>query len=104
MRTSGSVPGPSTASCMVSAHNGTKIILFGGQRGKILLGDLHVLDVRTLVWTKEHAVDPTENRSHMACAVGGDSFIVWGVRLSKTTVQAGMNSGTPLVYNLRSKR
>ncbi|KAF9089681.1 hypothetical protein BGX23_006511 [Mortierella sp. AD031] len=63
--TSGSVPGPSTASCMVSAR-------------KILLGDLHVFDVRTLVWTKEHAVDPTENRSHMACAVGGDSFIVWG--------------------------
>lgn len=60
------------------AHNGTKIILFGGRRGDALLGDLHILDVRTRIWTQERGVGPNDNRADMACSVAGDHFVVWG--------------------------
>ncbi|KAF9141052.1 hypothetical protein BG015_001415 [Linnemannia schmuckeri] len=86
---------------MVAAHNGTKIILFGGDT---LLGDLHILDVRTRICTQERGVDPKNNRADMACSVAGDNFIVWGGKLPKVTDNVERNSGTPLIYNLRSKR
>ncbi|KAK3840988.1 MAG: hypothetical protein J3R72DRAFT_475868 [Linnemannia gamsii] len=103
-QSSGSIPGPSTSSCMVSAHNGTKIIRFGGRRGDTLLGSLHILDLRTRIWTQERGVAPHDNRADMACSVSGDNFVVWGGKLSKSAELTGKNSGTPLIFNLRSKQ
>ncbi|KAG0275535.1 hypothetical protein BGZ95_008670 [Linnemannia exigua] len=103
LQSSGSIPSPSISSCMVSAHNGTKIILFGGRQGDTLLGRLHILDLRTRIWTQERGVAPHDNRADMACSVSGDNFVVWGGTLPKSSITE-MNSGTPLIFNLRSKR
>ncbi|KAK3823780.1 MAG: hypothetical protein JOS17DRAFT_804886, partial [Linnemannia elongata] len=77
LQLSGSLPSPSNSSCLVSVHNSNKIIIFGGRRGDALLGDLHILDVRTRIWTQECGVGPNDNRAGMACSVAGENFVVW---------------------------
>ncbi|KAF9122563.1 hypothetical protein BGW39_009651 [Mortierella sp. 14UC] len=99
---SGPTPPLRQASCMVPAYNGTKMILFGGHNSSRPSGGyLFILDVPTLTWNQGPNVDPSQNRSSMACSVSGDNFIVWGGYkwdpLGSTAV-----SGTPLIYNIHS--
>ena len=61
------------------AHNGSKLIVFGGYTiGKQVLGSIYILDVQTMVWTRGQNTDTSMIRSDMACTVAGDSFIAWG--------------------------
>ncbi|KAK3806503.1 MAG: hypothetical protein JOS17DRAFT_822898 [Linnemannia elongata] len=99
---SGPTPPLRQASCMVPAYNGTKMILFGGHNSSGPSGGyLFILDVPTLTWNQGPSVDPSQNRSSMACSVSGDNFIVWGGYkwdpLGSTAV-----SGTPLIYNIHA--
>lgn len=55
------------------------MVVFGGSiTDDIQLGDIHILDVPTMTWTKGSAPPVPLNRSNMACTVGGDNFIAWG--------------------------
>ncbi|KAF9089682.1 hypothetical protein BGX23_006512 [Mortierella sp. AD031] len=77
--TSGPMPPRTTGSCMVPAHNGTKMILFGGNDAAgISVGTLFILDVTNLTWTAAQGVQPAQYRTEMACSVSGDNFIAWG--------------------------
>ncbi|KAF9952847.1 hypothetical protein BGZ72_005879 [Mortierella alpina] len=77
--TTGENPGDIAAHCMVPAHNGSKLIVFGGYTiGKQVLGSIYILDVQTMVWTRGQNTDTSMIRSDMACTVAGDSFIAWG--------------------------
>lgn len=68
------------------ALNGSKMILFGGDDGSVSTSSLYILDVPTMTWTQ--ATSAFEGRSGMACAVSGNSFVVWGGRhLSILTTQ-----------------
>ncbi|KAF9281801.1 hypothetical protein BGZ88_011368 [Linnemannia elongata] len=60
--------------------------------------------IRTRIWTQERGVGPNDNRADMTCSIAGDHFVVWGGMLPKTAHFAEETSGTPLIFNLRSKR
>ncbi|CAO3563814.1 unnamed protein product [Mortierella alpina] len=98
--TTGENPGDIAAHCMVSAHNGTKLIVFGGYTiGKQVLGSIYILDVGSMVWTRGQNTEPSMIRSDMACTVAGDSFIAWGGEYIGERI-AGL--GTPIIYNLKT--
>ena len=62
------------------------MILFGGcTTSRRSLGSIYILDMKTLSWAKGPDVDPTQNRSGMACAVAGDNFVAWGGIFSNLT-------------------
>ncbi|KAF9186960.1 hypothetical protein BGZ51_001679 [Haplosporangium sp. Z 767] len=80
VETTGPSPGDIHSHCMVPAYNNTKMVVFGGQtnKDKDTLGSIYILDIKSMTWTKGVDVDPTQNRSNMACTVAGDSFVAWG--------------------------
>ncbi|KAF9983905.1 Multiple epidermal growth factor-like domains protein 8 [Mortierella antarctica] len=98
--TTGENPGDIAAHCMVSAHNGTKLIVFGGYTiGKQVLGSIYILDVQTMVWSRGQNTDPSMIRSEMACTFAGDSFIAWGGEYLAQRIEG---LGTPIIYNIKS--
>ncbi|KAK3804798.1 MAG: hypothetical protein J3R72DRAFT_130096 [Linnemannia gamsii] len=78
----GFTPPTRNRSCMESAYNGTKIILFGGMatKGGPPVGNIYILDVTSMTWTEGPG---GEGRTLMACSVSGDNFLVWGGKLKK---------------------
>lgn len=88
LNATGTNPSPRQGACMVPAHNGTKLVLFGGFAPAKLtnlstlpsnsFSDIYVLDVATLVWTKGPDGQPKRARSGHVCAMSGDSFVAWG--------------------------
>ncbi|KAG0354215.1 hypothetical protein BC939DRAFT_479645 [Gamsiella multidivaricata] len=103
----GSIPSPRRAACFVPAYSGSKMILFGGDSNVgsttddgPAYGDIYVLDVVTMTWTRGADADLVSARVGHACAVSGDYFIAWG----------GFNNGNQdgsvpnviTVYNLKS--
>ncbi|KAG0291584.1 hypothetical protein BGZ96_005052 [Linnemannia gamsii] len=91
-------------SCMASAYNGTRILLYGGNTvdGQSV-ATLDILDLPTMKWSK--GPDAPEGRSEMACSVSGDNFIVFGGQavqvFSRYNPTPGLGvSATPLIYNI----
>ncbi|CAO3574104.1 unnamed protein product [Mortierella alpina] len=102
LATTGQIPGAVERHCMVPAYGGTKMILFGGCTiSRRSLGSIYILDMKTLSWTKGPDVDPTQNRSGMACAVAGDNFVVWGGEHFETSI---VNLASTLVFNLKTNQ
>ncbi|KAF9912338.1 hypothetical protein EC991_011030 [Linnemannia zychae] len=103
--TTGPNPRLLSYSCMVSAYEGTKMIVFGGladfsaDGGSV--GDIYILDMHSMTWTKGRSAPTTRNS--MACTVAGDNFISWG-GYSTTLVDDKSISvtGTPLIYNIHT--
>src|SRR5689334_9737012 len=55
------------------------MVLFGGNPpGEDSIGTLYILDVPSMTWTQGPSIDPSQNRSQLACTVNGDNFIAWG--------------------------
>lgn len=55
------------------------MILFGGKGAdQVSTGSIYILDLPTMVWSQGPNLDAMQNRTHMACAVAGDSFVVFG--------------------------
>jgi len=66
---------------METATDQSKMIMFGGSTGNTtvtVIGSLFFLDLTTLTWSKGVDAPQAESRLGHACAVNGDSFIVWG--------------------------
>ncbi|KAF9973243.1 hypothetical protein BGZ73_003517 [Actinomortierella ambigua] len=74
------IPSPRSYHCMVEAHGGTKIVLFGGTRytGNSGYFDIYIFDVATRTWKRGADSDVGYKRSSAACAMAGDIFITWG--------------------------
>lgn len=67
------------APVVLLAYKGTKMILFGGKGAEqVGTGSIYILDLPTMVWSQGPNLDALQNRSHMACGVSGDSFVVVG--------------------------
>ncbi|KAG0295819.1 hypothetical protein BGZ96_010937 [Linnemannia gamsii] len=102
---SGAVPSARYGHCMVEAYNGTKMILFGGfdQFGREL-GDIYVLDVATLGWTRGTDGGATAARAHTACAITNDLFVAWGgvVTDPQTRFASAVSENITIVYNLKT--
>ncbi|KAG0255735.1 hypothetical protein BGZ95_005687 [Linnemannia exigua] len=68
---------PSINGCMVSAYNGRKIIIVGGQSGFDTAPGVFIIDAATLTWTEGPPV--ANGRGGMACATAGDYLVLSGV-------------------------
>ncbi|KAF9109222.1 Acyl-CoA-binding domain-containing protein 5 [Mortierella sp. AM989] len=102
INTTGQSPGSVEDHCVVSAHGGTKIIVFGGQTSSsTTLSSIYILDIPSLSWTKGADVDPSLSRSNMACTVAGDSFVAWG---GDQFGDISESLGTPIIYNLQDSQ
>ncbi|KAF8933979.1 hypothetical protein BGZ47_010568, partial [Haplosporangium gracile] len=97
----GIVPPPLVGSCMVSAHNGAKMVLFGGMNAAAeeYSGTLYILDVPTMTWSQGSSSLP---RLGMVCSVSGDYFIVWGGLSIAIDGHLSPISEIPIVYNIKS--
>ncbi|KAF9120473.1 hypothetical protein BGW39_011337 [Mortierella sp. 14UC] len=76
-------------------YNGTKMVVFGGEslQGSQSVeggprGAIYILDVPSLTWKRGPDVDPIHNRSAMACAAAGDSFVAWGGKSKTDTLNS----------------
>ncbi|KAF9145307.1 hypothetical protein BG015_011936 [Linnemannia schmuckeri] len=95
----GDIPSPRRASCFVPAYQSTKMILFGGLTTTLAtLGDIYILDVATLTWTRGPDGGTTIARFASACAVTNDYFISWG----GANMLAAANTATTVVYNIKT--
>jgi hypothetical protein len=65
---------------MVSAQGGSKMVVYGGttNANSTLQGDVYILDVASLTWTKGPKPGTSQFRRNMACTAAGDNFVVWG--------------------------
>ncbi|KAF9933813.1 hypothetical protein BGZ67_004133 [Mortierella alpina] len=95
--TTGMSPGEVNAHCMVPVYNGTKIVVFGGYGPSGAHGNIYILDLQSMVWSKGVSGDP---RAEMACSARGDNFIAWGGELEGAVIRNTFN--TPIIYNLRT--
>ncbi|KAF9284879.1 hypothetical protein BGZ68_004336 [Mortierella alpina] len=95
--TTGMSPGEVNAHCMVPVYNGTKIVVFGGYGPSGAHGNIYILDLHSMVWSKGVSGDP---RAEMACSARGDNFIAWGGELEGAVVRSAFN--TPIIYNLKT--
>ncbi|KAF9954042.1 hypothetical protein BGZ72_004962 [Mortierella alpina] len=82
-------------SCMASAYNGTKIVMFGNHNPTDCW--LYTLDIKTMTWTRGPVVDQHKARGGPVCTVVGDYLIVVGGNPSFTNL-----SPQPVqVFNLK---
>ncbi|KAF9574514.1 hypothetical protein EC968_006319 [Mortierella alpina] len=90
----GDIPSSRHNPCFAPAYGGKKLILAGGAslRGA---DEVHIFDVATSVWTKTSS-KPTGYFT-AACAVAGDSLILWGGGHG-----APGNDGGPIVLDIPS--
>ncbi|KAF9948145.1 hypothetical protein BGZ72_009908 [Mortierella alpina] len=110
--THGERPSPRADHCMAASEDGNTIVVFGGRipprdydfspnvnhtdTPRNFTGTLHVLDVRTGLWSQQQSSSP---RLYMACIIVGDQFLVWGGFDGTSTV-----NNTPIVFDLNQRK
>ncbi|KAG0240390.1 Host cell factor 2 [Actinomortierella wolfii] len=92
LSTMGDIPPTRKSHCMVPAHGGRMMVLYGGY-GSGKLSDIYMLDVQQLSWKRGTPGGAANERSNHVCAVSGDMFIAWGGQAAKNIVG---------VYNLKT--
>ncbi|KAG0084168.1 hypothetical protein BGZ93_001362 [Podila epicladia] len=89
--------------CLVSAYNGTKLVLFGGIQGGLEpMNDIYVYDVVTNRWLQGEPGTSTRARASAACGVSGDYFITFGGYGHKITRVPPQELTS--VYNLKTNK
>ncbi|KAF9420389.1 hypothetical protein BGZ94_009124, partial [Podila epigama] len=72
-------PSARAVSCFVSAYNGAKLVLFGGEgEGKVTLSDIYIFDVASEKWERGRDGGPTRARAGHSCAISGDNLVIFG--------------------------
>ncbi|KAF9311827.1 hypothetical protein BG003_006912 [Podila horticola] len=95
------VPIERDSPCLVSAYNGTKLVLFGGIKGGLEpMSDIYIYDVVTNSWTQGEPGTSTRARASAACGVSGDYFITFGGYANKRNRLPPQELTS--VYNLKS--
>ncbi|KAG0028813.1 hypothetical protein BGZ82_008244 [Podila clonocystis] len=98
---SGPSPGGSNWGCLVPAHNGQKMVLFGGFTRDVLTPSIYILDVAKLEWTKGQDIDVSLNRYEHVCTAAGDSFVAWG---GLNSANSSTTFKDPVIYDLKAGR
>ncbi|KAF9110693.1 hypothetical protein BGX27_006003 [Mortierella sp. AM989] len=101
LNTTGPFPGELTGHCMISAYNGSKIIVFGGYP---IHPDIYILDMEELRWTKGESVDPALARYKMVCSVSGDNFLAWGGTKNPIGGLSEHMGTSPIIYNIKDNK
>ncbi|KAG0021872.1 hypothetical protein BGZ81_008750 [Podila clonocystis] len=99
LNATGRAPSDRTSHCFVPVENDpTTFLLYGGKSGSIVFDELWSLSVTTAQWKQL----PTSGsgRHSMACAVSGDTLVVWGGYIGDTLVV----DTAPLLFNLTTNR
>ncbi|KAF9934262.1 hypothetical protein FBU30_002680 [Linnemannia zychae] len=102
---SGMIPSARYGHCMVEAYNGTKMVLFGGHdQSAQAMGDIYILDVNSLKWTRGTDGGASAARAYPACAVTNDLFIAWGGEIPDPSIRTATATTTniTIIYNLKS--
>ncbi|KAG0015046.1 hypothetical protein BGZ81_000124 [Podila clonocystis] len=104
-------PSPRQGACMVPAHNGTKLVVYGGFPATTItnitnmpgdsLSDIYILDSASLTWTRGEDGGQMRARSSHACAVSGNSLVIWGGVSGAANAPPGEMLS---VYDLKSHR
>jgi hypothetical protein len=91
--------------CMVSSSSGSIVVLFGGFSSDLSasVGDIFILDARTLVWKKGASTQSGDVRRSPACAVSNGYFIAWGGDQGNTRSIVPPDHMT-IVYNLKTDK
>ncbi|KAG0210372.1 hypothetical protein BGX31_001926, partial [Mortierella sp. GBA43] len=91
LSTAGAVSFGGDNPCLMSAYDGSKIVLYtySGQ------GSVYILDAATLTWTTGPPIPPL---IAPACGISGDQVVIWGGRDDKFNV-----SNTTYIYNMRTE-
>jgi hypothetical protein len=97
--TPSSVPEPRKGACMVPWSSGSKMILFGGLASDQVKtqGEIYILDIATMTWTKGPEAAQMDRRAHAACAVSNDQLIAWGGQSDN-----GAAHNSTLIFNLQT--
>ncbi|KAK5808905.1 hypothetical protein F5H01DRAFT_53338 [Linnemannia elongata] len=86
-------------SCMVSAIDGLKLLVFGGDNSVKANGDMFIFDTANYTWTKA-ATSPSP-RTEMACTSAGEYFVTWG----GTDLSLTATNPTPMLfYNIMNDK
>ncbi|KAF9365788.1 hypothetical protein BGX34_008248 [Mortierella sp. NVP85] len=91
--------------CMVSSSSGSIVVLFGGFSKDLSasVGDIFILDARTLVWKKGVSTQSGDVRRSPACAISNGYFIAWGGDQGNTRSIVPPDHMT-IVYNLKTNK
>ncbi|KAK3805918.1 MAG: hypothetical protein J3Q66DRAFT_359967 [Benniella sp.] len=91
--------------CMVSSSSGSIVVLFGGFSTDLnaSVGDIFILDARTLVWKKGASTQSGDVRRSPACAVSNGYFIAWGGDQGNTR-SIVPSDHLIVVYNLKTDK
>ncbi|KAG0235413.1 hypothetical protein BGX31_004255 [Mortierella sp. GBA43] len=103
--TKGDIPPSRRSHCFVPAYSGSKMVLFGGNGNPLgrdletstTLGDIYILDVPSMTWTRGSDTGAKGARWGAACAVSGDYLIAWGGSTFSDSVL-----DRTIVYNLKT--
>ncbi|KAF9413575.1 hypothetical protein BGZ94_000678 [Podila epigama] len=107
------VPSPRHGHCLVPAHGGSKMILFGGfVANDEPSGDILMLDLVTLSWKRLSSSSdqgPDVARGYASCAMAGDMLVVWGGRVQSEDTSYGATTTTvtqnvTFIFNIHSGR
>ncbi|KAG0326672.1 hypothetical protein BG004_002923 [Podila humilis] len=81
--------------------DGSKFYLFGGANADEsgISDDLYILDVRSMNWTLAGTPSTPQHRVNMACAVAGDTLVIWG---GYRDLYNNFASASPLLYNAKN--
>ncbi|KAI8359549.1 hypothetical protein B0O80DRAFT_440519 [Mortierella sp. GBAus27b] len=104
--TTGSRPSKRYYPCLLSAYEGTKLVLFGGRVGIIpsqSYRDIYILDLTTMVWTLGPIVPENDGRYSAACGISNEQLVVWG-GLRVTLGSSSIPNNPVIVYDLRANR
>ncbi|KAF9196056.1 hypothetical protein BGZ50_002313 [Haplosporangium sp. Z 11] len=99
--TKGPSPGNLYSHCMVPAYKGKMMVVFGGVDAlkDEIQGDIYILDVQSMSWTKGTDIEKGLQRKGMACTAAGDSFVVWGGEINGNIPP---EFDVPAIYNLKA--
>ncbi|KAF9349370.1 hypothetical protein BGX26_012311 [Mortierella sp. AD094] len=98
LNTTGHGPASREDPCVAIDQNSSKLIVFGGQDSSDILGDIYILDLDSLQWTKGPSA--SDGRVGMACALFDDGFLVWGG--ASDPFLTALYSPRPSVFNVTS--
>ncbi|KAF8951571.1 acyl-CoA-binding domain-containing protein 4, partial [Entomortierella lignicola] len=95
LNTTGQGPAAREDPCVATDQNNSKLIVYGGQSSQDFLGDIYILDLNSLEWTKGPS---TDSRIGMACTMFDDGFLVWGGASDPFLTQ--LYTSRPSVFNV----
>ncbi|KAG0375977.1 hypothetical protein BGX24_008426 [Mortierella sp. AD032] len=87
-------------SCMVSAYNGSKILLFGGDAGDAPpYGTVSILDVKSMTWSDGEATADARASYRNSTEAPPSTPFIYNIRTNRWTTQFVRNADTTITVS-----